>query len=375
MNRDVYLDHAASSPMTETVADFLQETFRRKLGNSSSVHRSGVASSLELEKARQVVADRIGARTDEIYFVSGATEANNLALKGIVDRYKTSKKNKIIISALEHSSVSQVASWLREMGCEIVHAPVDSSGLLSVAKLKELLDERTLLVSIGHVSSEIGVIQNLHEIGELCAQVQAFFHSDGAQAFCKAPVDVKAMRLHLYSMSSHKIHGPRGAGALYVSDQVRIRPQILGGGQEGGLRSGTVPVELIAAMAYASEQFQQVALERLRDLRAELLEGLCHSFPDVRVHGDLKERVGSQLNFALPGVDGKYAMRELDRRGIRVSVGSACDSGKKAPSASLKALGLTDEQAFEALRVSWGLETSSDDIQALLAALEEIRKP
>lgn len=374
MNEALYLDNAASAPMTGRIQNRLNELYSLKLGNSSSVHRAGVMAGVELEKARAALASRLGSKPEELRFLSGATEANNLALKGLVDGHRTATRNLVLISPLEHSSVSQVARSLANSGCEIAPIPVDQNGRIRLWELEKLISDRVLMVSVGHVNSEIGVIQDLAAIGDLCKKNHhVFFHSDGAQAFGKTPVDVKAMKLDLYSISGHKIHGPRGVGALYLSDSVELTPQSLGGGQEDGLRSGTVAVELAAAMAFAAQEFSEQALLELRHRQIELVEGLRSRFHDVRFHGDLEQRAVNQMNFALPGLLGKHAMRELDKRGIFVSVGSACDSGKKTASATLRALGLSDEQAFEALRVSWGLETSSSDIQRLLGALSEIR--
>lgn len=372
MSRQIYLDCAASSPLAPSVVDHLTAQFKRNLGNASSIHRSGVTAAVELERARAKIAAKINASPEEIYFVSGATEGNNLVFKGLAEGAEAREKSEILISDLEHSSVSGVARQLEQKGFKIRTVPVNKRGLICTDELRKLVSKNTLLVSLVHVNSETGTIQDLHAIGDICAEANVYFHSDGAQAFCKTPVDMKQMKLHMYSLSAHKIHGPRGIGALYVSEKVKLVPQVFGGGQEGALRSGTTPVELISAMAKAIELFDEKALTYLKSLQDQVLHNLSQFCPNYRLHGDQDLRVPNLLNFALPGLEGKHALKKLDEKGIYISVGSACNSGKKNASATLKALGLSDEQAFEALRVSWGLETTREDIDDFLKELKRI---
>lgn len=372
MTKQIYLDCAASSPMHPTVIDFLTAQFKKNLGNASSIHRSGVLASVELEKARAKIAAKINASPEEIFFVSGATEGNNLVFRGLAQSCHGQGQSEILISALEHSSVSQVAQQLEKEGFKVRIVPVDNQGLIRTDELRKMISEKTLLVSLVHANSETGVIQNLQDIGNICADAGVYFHSDGAQAFCKTPVDVRNMKLHMYSLSAHKIHGPRGVGALYVSEKVKLTPQVFGGGQEGSLRSGTTPVELISAMAKATELFDEKALTHLKNLQNHLLKSLSAFCPNYRLHGSRSFHVPNILNFALPGLQGKHALKKLDEKGICISVGSACDSGKKKASATLKALGLSDNEAFEAMRVSWGLETKIEDIEDFMSVLREI---
>jgi len=369
-NDEVYLDCAASAPVTDEVLQFLTQQYKKKLGNSSSIHRSGVQATVELEKARQKIANIIHCQPDEIYFTSGATESNNLALKGLLNN-QLQTNDEIIISNFEHSSILQVALSLAKQGIVIKKAPVNSEGLILIDQLEKLMTDRTQLVSIVHANSEIGVIQNLAEIGRLCQKRNIIFHSDGAQAFCKTSIDVQKMNLDMYSISGHKIHAPKGVGAIYIRNGLQVYPQLEGGGHESGMRSGTVAVETITSLAYAAGLYSAEKIQKLKSLQNFLVQELKDNFPSLRIHGSLEFRICSQLNFAIPGLNGKTLLKALDAEGIRVSVGSACQSEKKSASATLKAIGLTDDQAFEALRVSWGLESTENDIIKLIQCLKK----
>lgn len=368
-NDEIYLDCAASAPVTDEVLGFLTKQYAKKMGNSSSIHRSGVQATVELEKARQIIADRINCQTDEIYFTSGATESNNLALKGVFNN-QLQPNDELIISGFEHSSILQVALSLAKQGIVIKKAPLDSEGLIVLKEFENLISDRTKMVSIVHSNSEIGVIQNLAAIGDICRKKNIIFHSDGAQAFCKTPVDVQKMQLDAYSVSGHKIHAPKGVGAIYIRNGLQVYPQLEGGGHESGMRSGTVPIETISSFAFATTLYTAEHLQKLKSLQHYLIEQLKANYPNVRFHGSLDARICSQLNFAIPGLNGKSVLKKLDSAGIRISVGSACQSGKKSASATLKAIGLSDEQAFEALRVSWGLESEQQDLQQLVRCLK-----
>lgn len=369
-NQEVYLDHAASAPLHPLVLDYISALYRKNLGNSSSIHRSGVLASVELEKGRSILAKRLNCRSEEIYFTSGATESNNLVFRGIFEANKNKLKNQIITSKIEHSSVTENVLKLKKLGCEIKFIDVDKNGTLNLNQLRELISDETLLVSVIHANNEIGVVQNLKEIGLLCKNYDVLFHSDGAQSFCKIPVDLQEMNIDLYSLSSHKIHGPKGIGALFIREGIEIAPQMIGGAQEGFLRAGTVPAELAASMAFASTLYNEKSLSHLTELKKYLVSQIGYAFPTHRLHGSLLSALPNILNFAIPGISGKSALQTLDQFGIRISVGSACHSGNKNPSSVLKALALTDEEAFEALRISWGLNTTREDIDQLIFCLK-----
>lgn len=371
MNKEIYLDCAASSPLTEKVRIYLMNLFEKKLGNSSSTHQSGVRSNLELEKSRITVAEKINAAAEEIYFTSGATESNNLVFLAL-ECMRNENKDEIIISSIEHSSVLQPARYLENKNFKIKYAPVDHDGRIIIEELKKLISPKTLLVSIIHANNEFGVIQDLSKIGHLCREHNVLFHADGAQAFCKTHIDVKEMKLDLYSISGHKLHAPKGVGALYVNSNIKVSPLFHGGSQEMGLRPGTTPVELACALAYASTQYSPEAVDKLKEKRDHLKNRLLEHFPKIRIHSNSEFKLPNIINFALPGVQGKFLLKELDKVGIRVSIGSACNSGNKQASKALLALGLSEEQALEAIRVSWGLETDYSDLDYFIDKLINI---
>jgi cysteine desulfurase len=372
MNNEIYLDCAATSPLTEFTKNHLIEIFSKKLGNSSSIHHSGVISNLFLEKARIKISNLINCRPEEIYFTSGATESNNIVFNGILENWSNNVRNEILISSIEHSSVAQSAAYLSSKGFVVRKIPVLSNGEINFLDFTKLINEKTILVSIVHANSEIGVIQNLDKIGDICRNKSIFFHSDGAQAFCKTKVDVKKSNLDFYSISGHKIHSPKGVGALYINSNVKITPLFHGGMQEAGMRPGTTPVELIDTFAKASDQYTDEHILKLKQLYNELKMDLLNNFPGIRFHSTSSNQLPNIINFAIPGILGKTLLKNLDKRGVRVSVGSACNSGKKTASETLLAIGLTEESAFEAIRVSWGLETSLDDIKKFVTILLSI---
>lgn len=368
MSDEIYLDHAASAPILPEVADHISVLFKRRLGNSSSVHFSGVKASTELEKARIKISSIIGSSPDELFFTSGATESNNIIFSGLPN----SGRKEIIVSAIEHTSVLEAANEMKRRGFIIKYADVDSSGHVSPEKIRSLISEETLLVSVMHANNEIGTVQDLKSIGRICRDMGILFHSDCAQSFCKIPINVNEMNIDFLTLSSHKIHGPRGAGAVYIRHDKSLSPLFFGGGQENGLRPGTVAVEMISAMAKAAAHYDVKALNNLEDIRNSLKQELTRGFSNVRFHGSEEDHLPNILNFALRGHSAKELLTKLDAKGIRASAGSACLTGKKTPSHVLKAIGLSDEEAFEALRVSWGLDTSAGDISSFIQSLREI---
>lgn len=372
MNKEVYLDHAASGELDADVLRYLVGLYEKRLGNASSIHFSGVRSAREVELARAKIAAKCGCSPDEVIFTSGATESNNLALYGYWKANRKSGRDEVLISAIEHASVEKAASLLEEFGVRVQRVPVSRDGLVDISVLERMISSRTLLVSIVHANSEIGVIQELSAISRLCREKGVAFHSDGAQAFCKTDFHFGGSGVDMYSISSHKIHGPKGVGALIVRKGIELHPLLGGGGQENGLRSGTLPVELIAAFAKATEIWNSDDLERLKGLRDRLVTELKKLRSDVRINGTLESRLVTNLNFAFPGLPGKTVLQHLDRAGVRVSAGSACNSSKKTPSPVLKAVGQSDEEAYEAIRVSFGRSTTDNDLDALLESLKSL---
>jgi len=376
----VYLDYQATTPCDPRVVDAMLPWFTEKFGNPHSRnHRYGWEAEEAVEKAREQIAALIGADSKEIIFTSGATESNNLALKGVAHFYKE-KKNHIITVVTEHKCVLDTCRHLEQEGFSVTYLPVKTNGLIDLAALEAAITDQTAIVSVMAVNNEIGVIQPIAEIGALCHRKGAFFHTDCAQAVGKIPLDVNAMNIDLMSISAHKLYGPKGIGALYVRRRPRVRlvPLITGGGQERGMRSGTLPTPLCVgfgeACAIAKDEMGAEA-ERLMDLRNRLLGGLRQRLPEIYVNGDLDNRVPGNLNISFAFVEGEGLMMGVKE--LAVSSGSACTSASLEPSYVLRALGVDVEMAHTSLRFGLGRFTTSEDIDFaidhIVEAVEHLR--
>ena len=372
--RPVYLDYQATTPTDPRVVAAMLPFFNEKFGNPHSRnHFYGWEAEEAVELARARVATLIGASEREIVFTSGATESNNLAIKGIAHFYRD-RRDHVVTVATEHKCVLESCRHLEREGFRVTYLPVEADGLLDLEKLKDAVGDQTAVVSVMGVNNEIGVIQPLAEIGAICREAGAFFHSDCAQAVGKIPLDVEAMTIDAMSISGHKAYGPMGVGALYVRrrPRVRIEPMIDGGGQERGLRSGTLPAPLCVgigeACAIAAGEMDAEAA-RLMDLRRRLLDGITSRLKDVRVNGDLERRVAGNLNFSFSGVQAEELMVAL--KDLAVSSGSACTSASVEPSYVLRAIGLPDELAHASIRIGFGRFTTAEEIDFAAARIAE----
>ena len=361
----IYLDYQATTPCDPRVLEKMLPWFTEKFGNPHSRnHAYGWEAEEAVEKAREQVAAIIGADAKEVIFTSGATESNNLAIKGVAHFYKD-KRDHIVTVVTEHKCVLDTCRHLEQEGFRVTYLPVQANGLIDLAELEAAIDDRTAIVSVMAVNNEIGVIQPLKEIGALCRKVGAFFHTDCAQAVGKIPLDVNALNIDLMSISGHKIYGPKGIGALYVRRRPRVRlvPLITGGGQERGMRSGTLSpplcVGLGEACAIAQAEMADEA-KRLLGLRDRLLTGVQAKLPEVYVNGDLENRVPGNLNLSFAFVEGEGLMMGV--KDLAVSSGSACTSASLEPSYVLRALGLEAEMAHTSLRFGLGRFTTEADI-------------
>lgn len=370
----IYLDYQATTPVDPRVLEAMLPFFTERFGNPHSVsHAFGWEAGEAVEGARARVAALIGADPKEVIFTSGATESNNLALKGAAHFYGD-RRNHIVTVLTEHKCVLESCRQLEHEGLEVTYLPVEKSGIVDVDALSAALTERTVLVSVMAVNNEIGVIQPLAEIGAICRERGIFFHSDAAQQLGKAPLDVNAMNIDLMSMSGHKIYGPKGVGALYVRRRPRVRLKALidGGGQERGLRSGTLPAPLCVGFGEACAIAQRemgADDERIRGLRDRLYEGIVGRVPDVYLHGDLERRSPGNLNFSFAGVDAESLMAAT--KDIAVSTGSACTSASIEPSYVLRALGVDDELAQCSIRFGIGRFTTEAEIDYVLDLIVE----
>ena len=365
LRQPIYLDYQATTPCDPRVVEAMLPYFTEKFGNPHSRnHAYGWEAEEAVELARERVAAIIGADAKEIVFTSGATESNNLAIKGVAHFYRA-KKDHIITVVTEHKCVLDSCRHLEQEGFSVTYLPVQKNGLIDLETLEAAITDRTVLVSVMAVNNEIGVIQPLKEIGAICRKKGVFFHTDCAQAVGKIHLDVNAMNIDLLSISGHKFYGPKGIGALYVRRRPRVRLQALinGGGQERGMRSGTLPTPLVVGLGEAcriATAEMDAEAERLRGLRDRLLKGVHARLPEVYLNGDLERRIPGNLNLSFAFVEGEGLMMGV--KDIAVSSGSACTSSSLEPSYVLRALGVDAEMAHTSLRIGLGRFTSEEDI-------------
>lgn len=365
MKLPIYLDYQATTPMDPRVLEAMIPYFTEKFGNPHSrSHAFGWEAEEATDIARKQVADLIGANEKEIIFTSGATESNNIAIKGVGHFYKD-KKNHIITVSTEHKCVLDACRHLEEEGFTVTYLPVQPNGLIDLEVLKNAMTDQTLLVSVMAVNNEIGVIQPLKEIGKLCREKGAFFHTDAAQAFGKIPMNVEELNIDLMSISGHKIYGPKGIGALYVRrrPRIRIEPIINGGGQERGMRSGTLPTPLVVGLGKAAEiakQEMEADTKHAIKLRDRFLKGIKASVADIQINGDMEHRIPHNLNISFAYIEGESMIMAI--RDLAVSSGSACTSASLEPSYVLRALGLDEEMAHTSIRFGFGRFTTEEEI-------------
>jgi cysteine desulfurase len=361
----IYMDYQATTPLDPRALEAMMPYLTNKFGNPHSrTHVFGWESEEAVESARSKIAALINASPKEIIFTSGATESNNLALRGLTKFYGD-KKNHIITLCTEHKCVLDTCRHLELEGFKVTYLPVMSNGLLDVKKLEENITDKTLLVSILAVHNEIGVIQPLKAIGRICRDKGVFFHSDIAQAYGKVPVDVEEFNIDLASISSHKIYGPKGIGALYLrkKPRVRLHPIINGGGQERGLRSGTVPTPLAVGFGKAAEiAYQEMSDEytRIKSLYKKFINKICSAVEEVYLNGDQEQRYPGNVNLSFAYVEGESMILAI--KDLAVSSGSACTSASLEPSYVLRALGLDDELAHTSIRFGIGRFTTEEEI-------------
>ncbi len=378
-DRPIYLDNSATTPVDSRVAQVMMQylTPDTHFGNAAShSHAYGWKAEEAVENARQQVADLIGADTKEIIWTSGATESDNLALKGVAHFYKKKGKH-IITSAIEHKAVLDSCRHLEAEGYEVTYLEPESNGLIDLEKLQAAIRDDTILISIMHVNNEIGVIQDLEAIGKITREKGILFHSDAAQSAGKVEIDVNKMNIDLMSFSAHKIYGPKGMGALYVrrKPRVRLEAQMHGGGHERGMRSGTLATHQIAGMGEAfriAKEERQSDNERLAKLRDRFLKGI-EDMEEVYINGDLAQRIPGNLNVSFNFVEGESLMMALNK--LAVSSGSACTSASLEPSYVLRALGRNDELAHSSIRFTFGRFTTEEEVDtAIQLVREKVRK-
>lgn len=365
----VYMDNGATTKVDEKVVKVMQEFMVDRFGNPSSLHQFGREVKNALDRSRKVIAAKINADPEEIIFTSGGTEADNLAIKGIV--YTNKNKNHIITSKIEHPAVLNTCKQLEKDGFRVTYLNVDEDGFVDLKQLEKAIDEKTALVSIMHANNEIGTIEPIEEIGRICQKRKVFFHTDAVQSFTKVPINVKKTGIDLLSMSAHKIHGPKGIGALYVRKGVKINKMLYGGHQENEIRPGTENIPGIVGFAKAVEISSDRDIKEMMKLRDKLINAVLERIPDVRLNGSRDKRLCNNADFSFRYVEGESLLLYLDSRGIAVSTGSACSSRSLEPSHVLTAIGLRPEIAHGSLRFTLSKYTTEKEIDYVVENLAE----
>lgn len=373
---EVYFDNSATTRCYDSVKDIVVKAMTEDFGNPSAMHLKGVEAEKYIKSSAERLARLLKVQEKEILFTSGGTESDNLALIGATFANKRSG-NHIITTSVEHPAVSQPALFLQEQGFEVTYLPVDSRGVVKMDALKAVLREDTILVSVMYVNNEVGAVMPVEEIAALVHEKspKALFHVDAIQAFGKYRIYPKKMGIDLLSVSGHKIHGPKGVGFLYINEKAKIQPQILGGGQQGGMRSGTDNVPGIAGLGTAAVEIYknlEENVENMYRLKEYIAQGL-EKIGDIRINGmDLREGAPQILSISVMGVRSEVLLHSLEERGIYVSAGSACSSHKRKPSATLAAMGMSKDQIESTVRLSFCEENTIEEADYFLQVMGEL---
>ncbi len=367
----IYLDNAATTKVDERVVKAMIPYFSEKYGNASSSHSFGKEAKEAIEKSREIIARSINALPEEIIFTSGGTEANNLALKGLFYSDKGKNKNHIITTKIEHPSILEVCKWLEKHGTKITYLDVDKEGLINIKELEREINNKTLVVSIIQGNNEIGTLQNLEKIGELCKKKGVYFHVDACQSFTKSKIDVKKQNLSLVTINGHKIHGPKGIGALYVRKGINLEPLSNGGGHENGIRSGTENVPAIVGFAEAVKVSSKSDVEYMKKLRDYTINKLIN-IHGTKINGPMGEkRLCNNINISFGNIEGEAISNHLESYNIMVSTGSACASHSLKKSHVLKAIGLNDFEINSSIRITLSKYTKKEEINRFIKIIKQ----
>ncbi len=372
----IYCDNAATTKVSKNVLETMMPYFTEEYGNASSIYMLGQNAAKALLKAREAVAEAIGAKQHEIFFTSGGSESDNWAIKGAALNGAKNGKKHIITSVFEHHAVLHTCEFLEKQGYEVTYIPVDEKGLINPEDIKNAIREDTCLVTIMFANNEIGTIQPIAEIGEICKNKKVPFHTDAVQAVGNVEIDVKAMNIDMLSLSGHKIHAPKGVGALYVRGGLSLPNLIHGGAQEKSKRAGTENLPSIMGLAQAiTDAVKNIKekQEKVSKLRDKLIDGIL-KINETRLNGDREKRLCSNVNISIRGVEGESLLLSLDNEGICASSGSACTSGSLDPSHVLLSIGLPHEIAHGSLRLSISEETTEEDVDYILNVVPEVVK-
>ena len=370
MSRMIYLDNAATTKVDEKVLKSMIPYFDEKYGNASSQHLIGQEAKRGLEESRGIIAKSIGAGRDEIIFTGSGTESNNLVLKGLF--FSNTEKNHIITTKIEHDCIMNACKWLEKRGAKITYLDVDEKGFVDLKELEESITPKTLVVSVIHGNNEIGTIQDIEAIGKICKEREVYFHTDACQSYTKTKIDVKKQNLDFVTLNAHKIHGPKGVGALYIRKGLKITPLLHGGGHEFGLRSSTENIPGIVGFAKAVKIASNRDMKKIRKLRDRLIKGIL-DIPNTKLNGAVGDkRLCNNINICFNNIEGEAIGGYLDSYGISSSTGSACSSHSLESSHVLKAIGLEDLQANSSLRLSLSKYNTEKQIDYVLEILNKV---
>jgi len=368
--RSIYLDNASTTKVDEKVLKSMIPYFSEKYGNASSQHIIGQEAKRALEESRKIIAKSIGAKLDEIIFTGSGTESNNFVLKGLF--FSNVDKNHIITTKIEHDCIMNTCKWLEKRGARITYLDVDEKGFVNLEQLKNSISSQTLVVSIIHGNNEIGTIQDLEAIGKICSEKGVYFHTDACQSYTKVKIDVKKQNLGFVTLNAHKIHGPKGVGALYIKSGIKITPLLHGGGHEKGLRSSTENIPGIVGFAKAVKISSFSDVKKMKKIRDKLIKGILE-IPNTKLNGaEGDERLCNNINISFSNIEGEAIGGYLDAYGISSSTGSACSSNTLKSSHVLKAIGLDDLQANTSIRLSISKYNNEKDIEYVLEILNNI---
>ncbi|KJS19724.1 MAG: cysteine desulfurase [Clostridiaceae bacterium BRH_c20a] len=372
----LYLDNSATTAVHPEVIKVMQDVLAKNFGNPSSLHRKGIEAEKMLQISRNFIAQTLQVKPHEIVFTSGGTEGDNLAVKGIALQYQNRGRH-IIISQVEHPAVRESCHQLENLGFEITCLAVDKTGCVDPELVKTSIRNDTILVSIMQVNNEVGTIQPIQAIGDIIKKhTKIFFHVDGVQGYAKIPVQLKLWGVDLFTISAHKIHGPKGVGALYIREGIKLFPQITGGGQEGGIRSGTENIPGIVGFAKACQIAREIFVvksEEMSNLRRECIVMLEESIPSIVINGPKDEEASPYIiNLSIPGLKREVLVHALESEDIFVSTGSACSSKKDITSPVLDAMGIAKDLKLGSIRVSFTYDTAIEDIEVFVGKLAQV---
>ena len=370
----IYLDYNATGPTDPRVIEVMKPYFAELYANPSSIHTPGQRAKQAVEHSRVVLAQFLNARPEEVYFTSGGTEADNLAIKGLA--FAQDKRKKIIYSSIEHHAVMNTCKYMAKFGYEIISVPVDKYGVVDINFIEDKTDEDTLIVSVMHANNEVGTIQPIREIAQIAHKYGAVFHTDAVQTVGKINIDIMALEIDMLSLSGHKFYGPKGVGALIVKKGIKFDPLLHGGHHEKNHRAGTENVPGIVGLSKACELARAEILaeeeKRLKELRDRLWQGLNSRIPEIQLNGHPEKRLSNTLNFSVKYVEGESLILNLNAAGICASTGSACSSGSLEPSHVLLAMAIPADIAHGSLRFSLGRWTKPEEIEKVIQVLPGI---